>query len=71
MENIAKILKTNPLNWVKSQKSPIGIYLRRVVFREEAEDDKTVGKELYEKIVSGQSVDGSWKQMFVPTAKNL
>ena len=38
--------------------SPIGVYLRREVFKGEA--DATLKKELYEKTVAGQSVDGSW-----------
>ena len=64
-------LQVSPLNYVVNLESPIGMYLRREVFRKEIQADKNLKKEIYEKIVAGQSVDGSWDQLFVYTANNL
>jgi len=56
---------------VTGLESPIGIYLRREIFREETEDDAALETELFEKTVADQSADGSWDQLFVRTANNL
>jgi hypothetical protein len=77
-------LKVNPQNYVMSLKSPIGIYLRREIFgkrpelsrslkrlQEETELDKALKRKLYQEIVTDQSSDGSWGQLFVRTANNL
>ncbi len=64
-------LQVSPLNYVGNLESPIGIYLRRKVFRKEIQADKNLKKEIYEKIVAGQSMDGSWDQLFVHTANSL
>jgi hypothetical protein len=64
-------LKMDPLNYVANLNSPIGIFLRRELFKKETAKDATLKKELYEKMVVDQSADGSWNQLFVRTANNL
>ncbi len=71
MKDISVELKVDPLKYVRSLKSPIGIYLRRVVFDEETKHDNTLKKKLHDKIVSNQSEDGSWSNLIVDTANNL
>lgn len=71
MGNILNELKVNPLNYVENLESPVGIYLRRVIFEEETRTDIVLKRQLYEKIVTEQSADGSWDQIFVHTANNL
>ncbi|UCE95565.1 MAG: hypothetical protein JSV51_07545, partial [Candidatus Bathyarchaeota archaeon] len=51
--------------------SPIGVYLRREVLKNEGKSDITVKRRLYEKIVANQLADGSWDKIFVRTANNL
>jgi len=64
-------LKVDPLNYAELLESPIGVYLRREIFRKEKKSDAILKKELYEQAVAEQSVDGSWSQLFVRTANNL
>jgi hypothetical protein len=64
-------VKKNPLNYVANLDSPIGIYLRRELFKKEPALDAALKKKLYEKTVANQSEDGSWDQLFVTTANNL
>ncbi len=71
MKNLLNELKANPLNYVTALKSPIGIYLRKDVFKSETQADRALKEKLYEKTVSHQSADGSWDQLFVSTANNL
>ncbi len=71
MENLSNELKVNPLNYVANLESPVGVYLRRDVFKKETKADTTLKKKLYEKTVADQSADGSWDQLFVRTANNL
>jgi len=69
--NVLIELKVNPLNYVANLESPIGIYLRREIFKKEAKTDPTLKIKLYEETVADQSADGSWDQLFVRTANNL
>jgi len=71
MEGLSNKLKVKPLNYVASLESPIGVYLRRNIFKKETKTDTTLKKKLYEKTVADQSTDGSWNQLFVHTANNL
>jgi len=71
MESLSDKLKVKPLNYVASLESPIGVYLRRAVFKKETEADTTLKKKLNEKTVADQSTDGSWNQLFVHTANKL
>jgi len=71
MENLAGRLKTDPLNYVARLEAPIGIYLRREIFKKESRADAALTKNFYEKITADQSPDGSWNQLFVHTANNL
>lgn len=64
-------LKFNPLSYIAGLGSPIGVYLRREIFHEEAEADVGLKEKLYEKMVADQCEDGSWDQLFVHTANNL
>jgi len=64
-------LKVDPLNYVSGLESPIGVYLRRETFTKETEADRALKRKSYEKTVADQSTDGSWGQLFVPTANNL
>jgi len=52
MEDISSELEINPLNYVAGIKSPIGVYLRRVIFRKETKADMTLKEKLYEKTAS-------------------
>jgi len=71
MENLSNELNVNPLNYVANLESPIGVYLRRDIFKKETKADTTLKKKLFEKTVADQSADGSWDQLFVRTANNL
>jgi hypothetical protein len=64
-------LETDPLNYVANLDSPIGIYLRKELFKKETAGDAALKKEMHEKIAVDQSADGSWDQLFVKTANNL
>jgi len=71
MENLLGKLRIDPLNCVLKLQSPIGVYLKREIFKKESKSDLAVKKELCEKTVANQSEDGSWDQLFVLTANNL
>lgn len=71
MMNTLDKLRINPSSYINSLDSPIGIYLRREILKKEDRADATLKKEAYHKIVSEQSPDGSWDQLFVKTANNL
>ena len=64
-------LKVNPLNYVADLESPIGVYLRREIFKKETKADAILKGKFHEQIVADQNVDGSWSQLFVRTANNL
>jgi len=64
-------LTVNPLNYVEDLESPIGVYLRKEIFKKQTKTDKTLKKELHEEIVADQLADGSWNQLFAYTANNL
>jgi len=64
-------LKVDPVTYVESLNSPIGVYLKEKVFQKIAGSEDCLKKELYEKTVSLQSADGSWNQLFVQTANSL
>ncbi len=59
------------MSFVEKLSSPIGVYLRRAIFEKETKADNDLKRSLYEKIVTDQSADGSWGQLFVHTANNL
>jgi hypothetical protein len=69
--NILVKLKVDPLNYAAGLESPIGVYIRREIFKKETKSDAILKKRLYEQAVADQSVDGSWSQLFVRTANNL
>ena len=71
MEKFVDQLKIHPSDYVANLESPIGVYLRKGVFKKESNADQALTKRLYEKIVSQQAADGSWGQLFVHTANNL
>ncbi len=71
MEKVTSDLKVNPLNYVAKLESPIGVYLRRNIFKEETKADTGLKKRLYEKTVVDQLEDGSWDQLFVHSANSL
>jgi len=71
MKNLLNELKVSPFNYVASLESPIGVYLRRSIFKKENKADVILKRRLYEKTVANQSTDGSWNQLFVSTANNL
>lgn len=69
MNIILDSLELDPWRYVESLQSPIGAYLKRVVFKQTSEADLTI--RLHDEIVAEQSADGSWKGLFVHTASNL
>lgn len=69
MKSILNELKIDPSSYVETLHSPIGVYLRREVFRKEV--DTSLERVLRGRTVADQSVDGSWNQLFVNTANNL
>ncbi len=71
MENVADGFETDPLIYVATLETPIGVYLRREIFNKESSADAALTKKLYDEITAGQSPDGSWSQLFVYTANNL
>jgi len=71
MKNPTDEFKTDPFEYISSLESPIGVYLRREVFKKEDSNDATLARTLYEKLVSQQSANGSWNHLFVHTANNL
>ena len=64
-------LKVNPLDYVVNMESPIGVYLRREIFKRENKTDSMLKRKLHEKAVADQAMDGSWDKLFVRTANNL
>lgn len=64
-------LKVDPLNYAAGLESPIGVYIRREIFKKETKSDAILKKRLYKRAVADQAVDGSWSQLFVRTANNL
>ena len=64
-------MKVDPWNYVQGLESPTGFYLRKSVLKRATEKDDLLRQGLHERIVSGQSVDGSWDGIFVYTANNL
>jgi hypothetical protein len=71
MVNLPSELKVNPLKYANNLKSPIGVYIRRDIFKKETKTDATLKEDLYKRTVADQSADGSWDQLFVRTANNL
>ncbi len=71
MKNITGEFKTDPFRYVSDLESPIGVYLRREVFKKGNSADEALGNELYRRIIAEQARDGSWNQLFVHTANNL
>jgi len=69
--NVSNELKNDPLIYAAGLESPIGVYVRREIFKKNAKSDSSLKKRLYDQTVAGQSADGSWNQLFVPTANNL
>ncbi len=69
--NLLDKLKVDPLNYVADLESPVGVYLRREIFKEETKADTILRRRSYEQTVADQNVDGSWSQLFVRTANNL
>jgi hypothetical protein len=69
--NISVKLKVDPLNYAAGLESPIGVYIRREIFKKKTKSDSILRKRLYERTVADQSMDGSWNQLFVRTANNL
>lgn len=64
-------LKVDPVGYVEDLESPIGVYLRRIVFQNENKDDKKLRRRLYGESVRKQSDNGSWDNLFVNTANSL
>ena len=71
MRNPAMVFKVDPFNYVAKLESPIGVYLRKEVFKKASNADVMLKKKLDERIAQGQSTNGSWDQLFVHTANNL
>jgi len=64
-------LKVDPWNYVQGLESPTGFYLRKNVLKRGTEEDTLLRHRLHEKIVEGQSEDGSWDGIFVYTVNFL
>ncbi len=71
MENLSKRFRTDPLDYVATLNTPIGISLRREIFKKRSRADATLTKDFHDRIIAGQSLDGSWSRLFVHTANNL
>ncbi len=71
MKNLASEFKTDPLRYVSDLESPIGVYLRRELFKKENSADATLKKKLHDNLAADQLSDGSWDKLFVHTANNL
>jgi len=71
MENLAIEFATDPFKYAAKLETPIGVYLRREIFKKANQGDAALTKKLHEKISAEQSPDGSWSQLFVHTANNL
>jgi hypothetical protein len=69
LNRILDSLEFDPWRYVESLQSPIGAYLKRVVFKQKPEADLIV--RLHDEVVTEQSADGSWNGLFVHTANNL
>nr|MDO8132984.1 hypothetical protein [Candidatus Njordarchaeum guaymaensis] len=69
--DVLERLRIDPFSYVAGLDSPIGICLRKELFRKEAAVDAALKKKVYQKIVREQFADGSWDQLFVKTANNL
>ena len=64
-------LEVDPLIYIAGLESPVGVYLRREVFKKETKSDSILKERLYKQKVADQCEDGSWNQLFVRTANNL
>jgi hypothetical protein len=71
MKTSAVAFKVDPLSYAAKLETPIGIYLRRGIFKKENSADEMLKKKLHDKIVQGQLANGSWNQLLVHTANNL
>jgi len=71
VENAFNELKVDPVDYVADLESPVGVYLRSVIFEKKTEADTTLRERLHDEIVAGQLADGSWNHLFVHTANNL
>lgn len=71
MRNISEELKVDPFEFTSNLKSPIGVYLRREVHERESKKDGTLKKDFHKRVVSKQSRNGSWNDLFVDTANSL
>lgn len=71
MKTPSATFKVDPLSYVDKLETPIGVYLRREIFKKETNADETLKKKLYDKMAQSQSPNGSWDQLLVHTANNL
>jgi hypothetical protein len=71
MKNSAAAFEVDPFNYLGKLETPIGVYLRREVFKKETSTDEALKNKLYDKMVQSQSANGSWNQLLVHTANNL
>jgi hypothetical protein len=69
--NMLNAFKIDPLTYAADLESPVGVYLRREIFKQQTKSDSSLRKRLYQQTVSDQSADGSWNRLFVRTANNL
>jgi len=71
MTSLEVKFKTDPLKFAANLQSPIGVYLRKELFKKESRADSALKKKLHDKIAAAQSSNGSWNQLFVTSANNL
>jgi len=57
MDNVSSGLKVDPLNYAASLESPIGIYLRRAIFKKETNADATLNNSLWNLALLGYNAE--------------
>ncbi len=71
MKNSLGQLKVDPGDYVANLDTPIGVYLRELISGAQSRSDIKTKKSIHNELVSGQSRNGSWNDLFVDTANNL
>jgi len=64
-------LRYNPFLVFRNSASPYALYVRRKILESEDGSNRTASKRILQRILKGQSRDGSWKGSVIETVKSL
>jgi hypothetical protein len=71
MKNSLSHLKVDPGEYVGNLETPIGLHLRELISGSQSRSDIGTKASIHDELVSVQSGNGSWNDLFVHTANNL